>query len=52
MTRIIQHSRPEGDICEQFVYPPNLAVYPNSSDTNELSEISYNCNQIYIRGRC
>jgi len=39
MTKIIQQSS-RGGICEQFVYPPNLAVYPNYSDMNELSEIA------------
>jgi len=28
-------------ICEQFVYLPDLAVYPNSSDMNELYEICH-----------
>lgn len=31
------NSRPEGCICEQFVYLLDLAVYPNSSYMNELS---------------
>jgi len=34
-----KNSRSEGSICEQFVYLIKLAVYPNSSDMNELSEI-------------
>jgi len=29
----------EGDICEQFAYLPDLAVYPNCLDMNKLSEI-------------
>jgi len=29
-------SRPKGGICEQFAYFLNLAVYPNSSDINEI----------------
>jgi len=33
------NGRPEGCICEQFVYLIKLAVYSNSSDINELSEI-------------
>jgi len=28
--------RPESGICEQFVYPPNVALYPKSLDMNEL----------------
>ena len=32
-------SRPEGGIYEQFAYFLNLAVYPNISHMNELSEI-------------
>ena len=32
-------NHPERGICEQFAYLPKLAVYPNSSDINELSEI-------------
>ena len=31
--------RPEGCICEQFVYLSNLAIYQNSSDMNELGAI-------------
>jgi len=34
------NSRPEGCICEQFAYLSNLAVYLNSSDITELSEIA------------
>ena len=33
------HSHPEGCICELFVYLTNMAVYQNSSGTNELAEI-------------
>ncbi len=29
----------EGGMCELFAYLPKSAVYSNSSDTNELSEI-------------
>jgi len=35
-----KNSRSEGSICEQFVYLIKLAVYPNSSDMNELYEIA------------
>jgi len=34
------NSHPEGCICEQFAYLSNLSAYPNSSDMNELSEIT------------
>ena len=34
-----KNSRPEGSICEQFVYTSHLVAYPNSSDTNELYAI-------------
>ena len=30
----------EGCICEQFTYPKNLTVYPDSSYMNELGDIS------------
>ena len=32
-------SLPKGGICEQFAYFLNLAIYPNSSDMNELAEM-------------
>jgi len=32
------NGRPEGCICEQFVYLIKLAVYSNSSDMNELGD--------------
>jgi len=32
-------NHPKGGICELFAYLPKLAVYPNSSDINELSEM-------------
>ena len=31
------NNRPEVCICEQFAYLPNLVVYPNGSDMNELA---------------
>jgi hypothetical protein len=36
----IDNGHPEGGICEQFAYLPNLVAYPNTSDMNELSEIA------------
>lgn len=33
------NGRSEGGICEMFVYPPNLVLYPSSSYMNELSEM-------------
>ena len=39
MTKIIQQLSRVA-IGEQFGYPPNLVVYPNYSDMNELSEIA------------
>ena len=36
----IQEWRLKGWICEQFAYLPNLVVYPNTSDINELSEMA------------
>jgi len=36
MTKIIQQQSSREAIGEQFVYLPNLAVYPNYSDMNEL----------------
>ena len=36
------NGRPEGCICEQFVYLIKLAVYPNSSDMNELYAMRVN----------
>jgi len=38
MTKIIQQSS-RGAIGEQFVYFPNLVVYLNHSDMNELGDI-------------
>ena len=32
--------RPKSGVCEQFVHPPNLAVYRKNLDMNELSEIT------------
>jgi len=34
------YSRPEGCICEHFAYLPNMVVYPNYSDMNELFAIT------------
>ncbi len=37
----IYRSHPEGDICNEFAYLPELSVYPNSVDINELAEIPH-----------
>jgi len=42
MTKIIQQQSSRGGIGKQFVYLPNLAVYPNSSDMNGLGVIGGN----------
>ena len=43
---------PEGCICEQFAYLRYLAVYPNSSDMNELAEIPPLCvNRSGVNGK-
>jgi hypothetical protein len=34
----VTNGLPEGRICEQFAYLPDLAAYPNSSDMNKLDE--------------
>lgn len=39
--RTKMYSRPEGCICEQFAYLPNMVVYPTSSDMNELCAMLY-----------
>jgi len=36
------NGRPEGSICERFAYTSYLAVYPNSSDMNELGDTTLN----------
>lgn len=33
--------RPDGSICEPFVYTSYLVAYPNSSDMNELYAICF-----------
>ena len=48
--KIKNNGHPEGCICEQFTYLPNLAVYPNSSDMNELYAIGFGV-QIYKNER-
>ena len=48
--KIKKNSRPEGSICEQFVYTSHLVAYPNSSDMNELSEMRLGGLSIYLKG--
>jgi len=37
--RTINNGHSERGIYEQFIHTSKLSLYPNSSDTNELSEI-------------
>jgi len=43
------NGRPEGSICEWFVYTSYLVAYPNSSDMNELAEIPHAALRIFKR---
>ena len=50
MTKIIQQQSSRGGIGEQYVYLPNLVVYLNYSDINELCEIGF-FSKLLSRGR-